>query len=183
MILNRKKKFFYIFLICLIVSITAINIHQYFVLYPKHMGTFMSFSPVSNEIAKFINKNSKDYYILSSQAKNMYGFHMWEQKIVCDFATFNKGKYSFMMDYNLIRDDQLAGKKGVVIIYRPTDVKEMEKLEQEYKGIKKEVHKHPLYFHDEAGQQTDIMFIVYYLNKEEIKKAKNENELYTIYRY
>jgi len=180
--INKKEKYTVIFMTFLLIAICIINIHQYFCLYPKHTATFMSFSPVPNAVAKFINRNSKDYYILVSTAKSMYGFHGWEQLVVCEFITHKKGKCKWMVDNNRVKTGDIFDKKGVVFIVRPFDLKEINRIEREYKDAKKEVFKHPLYYHREEGRQTDVMFIAYYIDREKIKKAKSESDRYILYR-
>ncbi|HMB01417.1 MAG TPA: hypothetical protein VKS21_10565, partial [Spirochaetota bacterium] len=179
--LISKKRFLYILLAVIAAASLVINARQYFVLYPSNQGTFMSFSPVSNAIAGFVNEKSDDYYILTSRAKNMYGFYMWEQSVICRFATYKTGPYRFMREENKVRKEELEGKKGVAVLLRPSDTGLIKKMENEYGPLKKEVYKHSLYYLKERGEETDIMFVVYYIPGGKIKKGGDE-EKYIVYR-
>ncbi len=177
----NKRRFLYILFAVIAAASLVINARQYFVLYPSNQGTFMSFSPVSNSIAGFVNEKSDDYYILTSRAKNMYGFYMWEQSVVCRFATYGRGSYRIMRKENKIKKEELEGKKGVAVLLRPSDVGMIKRMDNEYGALKKKVYKHPLYYLKESGEETDVMFIAYYIPREKIKKGGDE-EKYIVYR-
>ena len=68
-------------------------------------------------------------------------------------------------DYNKITIDKLIEKKGVALIIRPSDTDYIERIEKEYPDSKKEEYKN--YFNGE------ILYIVYYINSDKIKKSKN----------
>jgi 4-amino-4-deoxy-L-arabinose transferase-like glycosyltransferase len=123
----------------------AVNFHQYFFLYPKHEGTYMSFSPEANGVAEFIKSHMDDYEIIISTARKMYGFYGWEQSVICDFINYGKGKYGLLSETNEVSAAALGGKKGVVLVTRPLDTAYIDALEKQYAGRieKKEIHTNP----------------------------------------
>jgi len=163
--LKGNAIFLNLFLFLIILSIGIMNFNQYFILYPQEKASYMDFSPEATGIGNFILKNSNDYYILVSKAQKMYGFYYWEQKQILSFMTYNKAKFDYMEDYNKITIDKLIEKKGVALIIRPSDTDYIERIEKEYPDSKKEEYKN--YFNGE------ILYIVYYINSDKIKKSKN----------
>ena len=142
---SKKSQAGIIFAAVAAFSIAAINFHQYFFLYPKHEGTYMSFSPEANGIAQYVKRHIGEYEILISPAQKMYGFYMWEQREICDFINYGNIRYRYMEGANEYSRDSLAGKKGVIIITRPTDVFEGKTIQEQYKGriADKEVFTNP----------------------------------------
>jgi 4-amino-4-deoxy-L-arabinose transferase-like glycosyltransferase len=169
-IIIRDRKFVFIMYLVTAISISAMNFYQYYFLYPKQEGTYLSFSPEASRIGKFINEH-KDYLVIVSQAKNMYGFYQWEQKVICDFLTYNTTEYKYLVDSMIVYNAELSylKKKGVIVILRPSDVEEIKKIETQYKNRfeKKEVYKNP--FNNES------IFYCYYIDKNDIIKSKDEN--------
>lgn len=169
-IIIKDRKFIYTMYLITAISIAAINIYQYYFLYPKHEGTYLSFSPEASRIGRFINEN-KDYLVIVSQAKNMYGFYQWEQKVIFDFMTYNKTEYKYLIDAMVIYSIELEyfKKKGVVIILRPTDLEEIEKIERQYGNIfkKKEEYKNPF--------NNEPIFYCYYIDKNDIIVSNDQN--------
>ncbi len=163
--LKGNKVYLNIFLIAILFSVSIINIHQYFILYPKEKSAYMDFSPEANGIGKFINENYKDYYILVSKAQNMYGFYFWEQRQILQFMTYNRSKFDYMEDYNKITIDKLAEKKGIAIVVRPSDKNYIERIENEYPDFKKKE------FINNFNGET--LFIVYFIDSDKIRKSKN----------
>ncbi len=168
-IINNKKFVFVMYLITAI-SISSMNIYQYYILYPKNEGTYLSFSPEASRIGKFINEN-KDYLVIISPAKNMYGFYQWEQKVICDFMTYKKTEYKYLIDRMVVYKTELdyLRKKGIVIILRPSDIKEIEIIEKQYgnKIEKKEEYKNPF--------NNEPIFYCYYIDKNNMIVSKDEN--------
>ncbi len=174
LLLNIKgnKVYLNIFFIMILFSMAFINIHQYFILYPREKASYMDFSPEANGIGKFINENYKDYYILVSKAQHMYGFYFWEQRQILQFMTYNKAQFDYMEDYNRITIDKLIEKKGVAIIVRPSDERYIQRIEEEYPDFKKKEYIN--YFNGE------IMYIVYFISSDKIRKSKDAE--FIIYR-
>lgn len=169
-IIIKNKKFVYIMYLITALSIASMNFYQYYFLYPKNEATYLSFSPEATRIGKFINEN-KDYLAIVSQARNMYGFYQWEQKVVCDFITYNKTEYKYLSDAMVVYKVELEylKKKGIVVILRPSDAKEIEKIEKQYGNRleKKEEYKNPF--------NNEPIFYCYYINKNDIIVGKDEN--------
>lgn len=169
-IIIKNKKFVYIMYLITAISITVMNFYQYYFLYPKDEATYLSFSPEASRIGKFINEN-KDFLVIISQARNMYGFYQWEQKVICDFITYNKTEYKYLTEAMVVYKAELEyfKKKGIAVILRPSDVKEIEKIEKQYGNRleKKEEYKNPF--------NNEPIFYCYYINRNDIIVGKDEN--------
>jgi 4-amino-4-deoxy-L-arabinose transferase-like glycosyltransferase len=165
--LARDRRAITAFFAVCAVSIASINAYQYYYLYPRNEFTFLSFSPEANGIAGFIKEKSDDYVIIVSQADKMYGFYMWEQSVVLSFLLYNGGSYTLVRDKNDVNDRILEGKKGVVLITRPTDKELNVKIESQYAGriAEKMEYKNPY--------SGDTMYTAYYINKDKLLKDKN----------
>ena len=171
--LRNSKKLVMLFSSAVIAAAVIINIHQYFVLYPAHEATYMSFSPEANKIGEVVNKNSEDYYILTSRATSMYGFYLWEQKVVTKFLNYKKGEYGLILESNMVPPEKVKSKKGVLLIIRYSDKQDIEKVEKLYPNAVKEEYIHR--FHKEP------MFICYYIRMRDVKEAGKEKG-YILYR-
>jgi hypothetical protein len=152
------------------VSISSMNVYQYYFLYPADEGTYLSFSPEASRIGRFINEN-KDYLAIVSRADNMYGFYQWEQKVVCDFITHGKSEYKYLTDGMVVYKAELdyLKKKGIVVILRHSDSKEIKKIEEQYgdRLEKKETYKNPF--------NNEPIFHCYYIRKDDIIMSKDRN--------
>ena len=159
---SRSKQAFAVFLCVMTFSAAGLNIYQYFVLYPREKATYMSFSPEANAIAGFIKDNSEDYLVLVTKADNMYGFFPWEQKLISDFVNYKGPFYDYLKKDNTVTGADLGGRKGVILLLRPSDTEMMSQAQKEYpKAQKKEFR----------NRVTDeIMFVCYYVEKDMIKK-------------
>jgi len=165
----KNKKFVYSIYLITAIFIISMNIYQYYFLYPKEEGTYLSFSPEATRIGKFINEK-KDYLVIVSPAKNMYGFYQWEQKVICDFMTYKKTDYKNLIDSMVVYRAELdyLKKKGIAVILRPTDTKEIEKIEKQYSNkFVKEEYKNPF--------NNEPIFYCYYIDKNDIIVSKDEN--------
>lgn len=165
----KNRKFVYFIYLITATSIITMNIYQYYFLYPKEEGTYLSFSPEASRICNFINEK-KDYLVIVSPAKNMYGFYQWEQKVICDFMTYKKTDYKNLIDSMVVyrAEMEYLKKKGIVVILRPTDTKEIEKIEKQYSNkFVKEEYKNPF--------NNEPIFYCYYINKNDIIISKDEN--------
>ncbi len=161
---NKKQAYFFLLAGVIIISAGFINVKQYFIEYPKEASTFSSFSPEANAIAEVLIKKSPEYYGLISVAKEIYGFYPWEQKVVCEFLTRKKASFGYINGEVKVFNGQLEGRKGVMLIVRPSDVSEIKRIEALYPRAVKEAHPNP--------HADENMFICYYVNKEDIKGYK-----------
>jgi hypothetical protein len=160
--MSKNRRAGIVFAAVTAMSIAAINFHQYFFLYPKHEGTYMSFSPEANGIANFIRGHIDDYEIYISPAQKMYGFYMWEQRVICDFINYGKVRYRYLQGANELDQASLIGRKGAVIITRASDEFEAKTIQEQYKGkiAKKEVYTNPY--------SAIEMYTCWFINKEDI---------------
>ncbi|HPD19603.1 MAG TPA: hypothetical protein PLF61_08060, partial [Candidatus Goldiibacteriota bacterium] len=166
----NNKNFKRVMYLITAISISSMNIYQYYFLYPDDEGTYLSFSPEASRIGRFINEN-KDYLAIVSPANNMYGFYQWEQKVVCDFITHGKSKYKYLIDGMVIYKAELdyLKKKGIVVILRHSDRHEIEKIEEQYGNRleKKETYKNPF--------NNAPLFYCYYIKKDDIIMSNDKN--------
>ncbi|MCX8093292.1 MAG: glycosyltransferase family 39 protein, partial [Candidatus Goldbacteria bacterium] len=164
----KNKKFVFIMYLITFLSISVMNFYQYYFLYPKAEGTYLSFSPEASRIGQFINEH-KDYLVIISPARNMYGFYQWEQRVICDFLTYKKSEYKILTDSMVVYRAELEylKKKGIVIILRPSDKKWIEMIEHQYKDRleKKEEYKNPF--------NNEPIFYCYYIRKDDIIISKD----------
>jgi hypothetical protein len=146
----------------------AVNIYQYFVLYPAEKATYLSFSPEANAIAEFTKKNSGDYLIYSSTGKELYGFYPFEQKVICDFVNYGRDGYMYMTDDNMVDKKLLAGKKGIVALIRANDAVEKYLINKMYPAaVKKEFR----------NRVTDeVMFVCYYIDASMLKNKTDASK-------
>ncbi|HRU38581.1 MAG TPA: glycosyltransferase family 39 protein [Candidatus Goldiibacteriota bacterium] len=153
----------------LTVSSAAVNFHQYFFLYPKHEATYMSFSPEANAIGRLINEKYPDYVVLVSTAKNLYGFYMWEQNVISTFLTYNKSRFGYMRSNTGVTLANLAGKKGVLLVTRPSDKDENSAIEAQYGKL---LQKKEEYTNKFSGE---VMFTAWYIRTQDL--SRNENNI------
>ncbi|MCE5299688.1 MAG: glycosyltransferase family 39 protein, partial [Spirochaetia bacterium] len=158
---NPKKVLLSGILPALCLSAGAINIHQYFVLYPQEKATYLSFSPEANAIARFINANHEKYAIYLAVPDSMYGFYPLEQKIICDFLTRGGRSFEYMKEENRVDDQSLAGKERVVLIVRPSEEGIISAIEREFPKAVREEHPNPY------GDEN--LFVCYHIDPAMIK--------------
>jgi hypothetical protein len=149
----------------LLASIGMINYNQYFTVYPSEKSAFMDYSPEANGIGRFINLNRNDWEMFVSKAEHMYGFYSMEQKIILAYMTYNRAQFYYMNSNNRADTAALDGKKGVVLIVRPTDTEFIKLINDEYPGSRMETFSNPF--------TGDELYRCYYIEKNRI--SKNEN--------
>jgi 4-amino-4-deoxy-L-arabinose transferase-like glycosyltransferase len=158
---NKTSKIFIVFLCVLLSSAASVNIYQYFIVYPKASSTYLSFSPEATAMAQFIRGNSGDYLIYVSPANRMFGFFPWEQKAMCDFVNYGGPVFEYMNGYNGPDETKMKGKKGVIIILRPSDADIITAVDKEYPGASCEKFPNRI--------TGEIMFECYYIGKGRLK--------------
>lgn len=161
--LSRAQKPFLAIFLTVLTAVAALNIRQYFVLYPKEEATYLSFSPEANAIARFISEYSEKYQVYVTTGEKLYGFYPWEQKLICDFVNYGRPGYEYLKDDNKVSEASLSGRRGVIILARPSDPQVIAAVEKDYPKAKKE---------EFINSVTDeIMFVCYYIEKEAVKKG------------
>jgi 4-amino-4-deoxy-L-arabinose transferase-like glycosyltransferase len=167
-VINPSKILSTIFIIAVVSCAGAVNIYQYFVLYPAEKATYLSFSPEANAIAEFTKKNSGDYLIYSSTGKELYGFYPFEQKVICDFVNYGRDGYMYMTDDNMVDKKLLAGKKGIIALIRANDAVEKYLINKMYPAaVKKEFR----------NRVTDeVMFVCYYIDASMLKNKTDASK-------
>jgi hypothetical protein len=160
--LSGKKHAAVVFMLVSALSAGAASCYQYFYLYPRTEGTYMSFSPEANGIAKLILEKSRDYFPVITTARNMYGFYMWEQSVIVTFLTQGKANFYYLYGSTAIDERLLAGKRGIMVVTRPTDTDERASLERQYAGriARTEDYRNPY--------SGDIMYTCHYIEMDKI---------------
>ncbi len=162
--LGKKTARFNILLAVITAAVCVINFHQYFVIYPSQKSAYMDYSPEANGISRLVNSNSSDWYFFVSEAKNMYGFYSFEQKVILSFTTHKKSKFSYVQDKNIIYPSYINGKKGIAVVARPSDGDIIKAVQAQFPGIKPET--------EENLHTGEEIFRCYYIPSEEIRKIQ-----------
>jgi len=164
-VLGQKTVRFNIAAAVILSAVAVINVYQYFVLYPSQKSAYMDYSPEANGISRLINEKAGEWYFYVSEARQMYGFYSFEQKVILKFTTYKKAEFSYLSDeINNVYPSFLRGKKGIGIIVRPTDTGIINLLKIQFPGAVPEVTDNP-----HTGEE---IFRCYYIETEIIKKAE-----------
>ncbi|HDQ25545.1 MAG TPA: glycosyltransferase family 39 protein [bacterium] len=170
--ITGKKRFFPVILAAIALVSAVVNVHRYFVLYPAHEATYMSFAPEANKAAEIILRE-RNYYPFVSAAKKMYGYYGWEQKVIADFVCYEENiKYSMNAGeppYKIGRSS-IEGRDGIVFIMRPSDEDANRRIEREFNPGKKEEYINPY--------SKEPIIICYYVPAENILSAAENNYVY-----
>ena len=158
--LSGKRLYYFILIGVFSVSVSAVNLYNYFGLYPKDRAAYMSFSPEANEIASLIMKEGGRYYSLISRAHGLYGFHGWEQTIILRFKLKKDYEYAFMTDNTAVGRGSLAEKEGLLVITRPVEAALNDILGRNYPRARKEEHYHKTDSH--------VSFYAWYIDKADV---------------
>jgi hypothetical protein len=149
----------------LLASIGIINYNQYFAVYPSEKSAFMDYSPEANGIGRFIESNKNDWAMFVSKAEHMYGFYSMEEKVILTYITYNNAQVYYMNQANRADAAAMEGKKGAVLIVRPTDTEFIKLINDEYPGVKMNTFSNPF--------TGDELYRCYYIEKSRISKNKD----------
>ncbi|PKL90682.1 MAG: hypothetical protein CVV21_11645 [Candidatus Goldiibacteriota bacterium HGW-Goldbacteria-1] len=164
-LLGKKTLRFNIAAAIIITAIAVINVHQYFVVYPSQKSAYMDYSPEANGISRLINEKARDWHFYVSEARKMYGFYSFEQKIILKFTTYNKAKFSYLSnETNSIYPSFLQGKKGIGVIVRPTDTDIIDSMKSQFPAAVPEIIDNP-----HTGEE---IFRCYYIDTKKLQPDK-----------
>lgn len=159
-VLNSKRIFYFILLGVFVVSVSSVNLYNYFGLYSKDRAAYMSFSPEANEIAALIKTEGKRNYVLVSKAQGIYGFHSWEQTVILMFKLKDNFKYGFIVNEAPVDHHLMADVEGLLVITRPTEQALNEAIARDFPRARKESHHHKTDGHES--------FYAWYIAREDI---------------
>ncbi|MBN2754780.1 MAG: glycosyltransferase family 39 protein [Candidatus Goldbacteria bacterium] len=164
-LLGKKISRFNIAAVVIITAIAVINVHQYFVVYPSQKSAYMDYSPEANGISRLVNQQSKDWYFYVSEAKKMYGFYSFEQKVILTFTTHKKARFSYLSGaQNNVYPSYLQGRKGIGIVVRPSDTDVIDSIKAQFPEAVPEITDNP-----HTGEE---IYRCYYVEKEKLQQSK-----------
>jgi hypothetical protein len=88
-----------------------------------------------------------------------------EEKVILTYITYNNAQVYYMNQANRADAAAMEGKKGAVLIVRPTDTEFIKLINDEYPGVKMNTFSNPF--------TGDELYRCYYIEKSRISKNKD----------